>query len=414
MTQDPWDLPIEPKKSIKVVKTEREATETLPSPKQVFVPTQTIKQATEDVWANDDEESTQKKEGKFDILDMPVTDKDFIDEVNFEIFEAILKEKEMLDSKPEPSTDLDPISKQWKDSGDIIVSYSTSDKMYFKGNEIPHCPAKIYGKLIGLEEPATDPIKAGNLFETLLLGGGRDGAQTTELERKQVSQKQKNEAIKKGLPEPEPEMKIDEIRIRHQVERSKIFLFNHKVSIFPNINTQVPIYKIYKGIKIWGHLDLFPTSIIWNGEERIACIDTKLTANLTSSYGKYCWGSPEQMDITQPLMYYFLLEDIDYSINPYLLKILGKERQFENLIFLYYVADYKVAMEKLDCRFFEVLKTPERMQEIRELIRKVHASLEMYKKQGWPASPHYDLCKSCVQNFKAGGRCQFAINSQSI
>lgn len=405
---DPWDNIDTPKVSLikKGVDKKPEKVE--------FTPTQTLRDT--EIWklAHDDV-NPNAKEGKFDVIETIDNDKEFIDEVNAEIMEVLEREKLELETKEsEKIESMDPIADLWKKSGDIIVSYSTIDKIFYKGNEIPHCPAKIYGRTIGLEEPPTEPMMAGSLFETLLLGGGRDGKQTMQIKRKQVSQKAKNEALKKGLPEPEPEMTIDEVRIRQQVDRSKIFFFNHKINIMEGINTQVPVYKIYNGIKIWGHLDLFPTPIIWNGEERLAVIDTKLTGNLSSSFGKYCWAQPDQIDITQAIVYYFLLEDIDYSINPYLLKIFGKERQFQDLIFLYYVADYKVAMDKLDCKFFEVTKTPARMQEIKETIRKTHATLEMYQEQGWPANPHYDLCKNCVQNFKAAGNCQYAINVQTI
>ena len=337
----------------------------------------------------------------------------FIEEANTEINTVIKKEKKKIDI--DTVLDEDSISDKFKKEGKIIVSFSLIDKMFFKGDEIPHCPCKIKAYIDGIQEPPTDPMKAGSLFETLLLGSGRDGAQTLQLDRKQVSQKAKNEAIKKGLPEPEPEMRIDEIRIRHQVEKSKVIFFNHKVNVIPNINTQVPIYKLFADdILVQGHIDLFPTPVIWNGEERIAIIDTKLTGNLSSSFGKYCWGTPEFIDFTQGLVYLYLVDDIDYSINPYLLTILGKERQFRDVIFLYFVADYKVAEDKLQHKFVEVAKTDDRMREVKETIRKCAENIRMYQAQSWPENPSFELCKNCLLNYKLNGPCLKAINNQII
>lgn len=403
---DPWDIPFI-KRSI-ITKQEKQ------EPERAFVPSKTIQQIhiEESPFIISDDPNPYGIQ-KFSIIDVETTEG--FDDINMEINTIIRAEQEevVVEKKDEGFIDNSP-AKNWKKEGHIVISYSLIDKIYFKGEEIPHCPAKIYGDMIGLKTPPTEPKKAGNLFETLLLGGGRDGAQTHQLRRKKVTAKAIREAIKKGLPEPQPEMTIDEVRIRLQVEKSKILFFNHKIMVINNVNTQVPVYKIWNGIKLWGHLDLFPTSIVWNGYHRTAIIDTKLTANLASTFGKYCWGYPEGIDFTQGLMYFFLTEDIDYNLNPYLLKLFGRERQFNDLVFLYYVSDYKVAEEKLRNKFFEVLKTPDRMKELKETIRKCHANMEMYQDQGWPANPTYDVCKDCVQNYICGGKCQYACNNQTI
>lgn len=409
--QDPWDIdPLKERKFIIIKKEEKQ------EPERAFVPSCTVKQAVVEgnfIWPDEafppyyDTNTPQR----FSIIDEPIIGN--YEDINMEINTIIRKEKEedeiVVEKKDEGFIDNSP-AKDWKKQGQIVISYSLIDKMYFKGEEIPHCPAKIYGDMIGLKTPPTDPMIAGNLFETLLLGGGRDGEQTLQLERKQVSQKAIKEAIKAGQPIPEPEMRIDEIRIRMQVERSKILFFNHQIQVIPGVNTQIPIYKIWNGIKIWGHLDLF-SPVIWKGNLEQAIIDTKLTGNLSSNYGKYGWGDTNNIDFTQAIMYYFLFEDIDYDLNPYLLKIFGKEKQFKNLIFLYFVCDYKVAEEKLDSKFFEVQKTTNRIQELKETIRRCHATIEMYVEQGWPANPTYELCKNCVQNYKSGGKCNYACNN---
>ena len=341
-----------------------------------------------------------------------ITDDD-IEESNIEINTVVKEEKKKIHI--DTVFDESSIADIYKKNNKPIVSFSLTDKLFYKGNEIPHCPAKIKAYLDGKQERPTEPMKAGNFFETLLLGGGRDGQQTLQLDRKQVSQKAKNDAIKAGLPEPEPEMRIDEIRIRHQVDKSKIIFFNHKIQVVPDVNTQVLIYKkIGDDILIQGHIDLFPTPIVWNGEEKVAIIDTKLTGNLSSSFGKYCWGTPEFIDFTQALFYFELVDGIDYSINPHLVKMFGKEMQFDNVIFLYYVADYKVSEDKLQCTFFEVSKTPDRMVELKETIRKTAYALDMYRKQDYPANPVFELCKNCILNYKSNGNCKVACNAQII
>ena len=322
--------------------------------------------------------------------------------------------------KAEPDIDKSP----FKDD-DIVISSSLVSEMFYKGNEIEHCARKIHGAyFLGIKTPPTESMEAGNLFESLLLGENRDGKQTTQIRRKVVSQKAKNDALKAGKPVPEAEMRIDEVRIREQVERAKILFYNSKVNVFPGINTQVPVYRVWNGIKIQGHLDLFPTDIVWKGEDCQAIIDVKLTAARASiQVTPYCWLTPNEIDITQPLIYRILLMDIDFSINPYLRKLFqGKEVQMkDDLKFFYFVADYRPGKDKLTgldnplwSDFFEVELTPSRIRDTYEVIRKTNVLMELYKENDYPENPEYERCKKCLLNYKNNGSCMKAINNVLI
>lgn len=298
------------------------------------------------------------------------------------------------------------------------VSSSICSKVLSKGEEIDFCPAKVRAYILeGKDEFSTDSMEKGNFYESLLLGSSRDGTKVLQLERKKVSDKAKREATKKGLPPPEPEMRVDEIRIRTQAQMSEIKLFNHKVQIVKEFNTQVPVFKIWNGIFLEAHLDIFPTPLCLDLDKpddiRIACIDTKLTIDLDSTFPPFCWGKPEEIDITQALMYYFMLEDIDYSINPYLLLINQKERQFPDVQFAYFVAEYR-SDERMKSEFFPVRKTDMRMNEIKEIIRKTASIIEQHNETGWPENPSYNKCKNCPLNPSNNGKCTKAINTNVI
>jgi hypothetical protein len=65
-------------------------------------------------------------------------------------------------------------------------------------------------------------------------------------------------------------------------------------------------------------------------------------------------------------------------------------------------------------KFFEVLKINNRMKEVQEIIRKCHASIDMYKQQSWPTNPQFEFCKNCPLNYKRNGTCKMAVNNQVI
>lgn len=327
MTQDIWD--ISPKK------------------KSLILPQKTVVQAhvEETPLPIEPMEGYFKEEVQVQEIEIPVMT-DRMNEGNMLALTETINEKEMIINsseilKPKPHV---PDFRNDK----LIISYSTPiSKMFYKNNEIEHCPAFIKAIMSGYDMPSNETMDGGNLFETLVLGGGRDGKQTLQLTRKKVSQTQKNLALKKGLPEPQPEMRLDEIRIRMQADVTKINFFKRKIQIFPGLNTQVQVFKRFSdNVIVTGHLDLV-TPIIWEDKLWQSVIDVKATQNFTT-FGHYAWDDIEQMDVTQAILYWWLCQDIDYSINPMLKALKDAGMWFdENLRFFYYVVNYKCSVEKL-------------------------------------------------------------------
>jgi hypothetical protein len=389
MTQDIWD--ISPKK------------------KSLILPQKTVVQAhvEETPLPIEPMEGYFKEEVQVQEIEIPVMT-DRMNEGNMLALTETINEKEMIINsseilKPKPHV---PDFRNDK----LIISYSTPiSKMFYKNNEIEHCPAFIKAIMSGYDMPSNETMDGGNLFETLVLGGGRDWKQTLQLTRKKVSQTQKNLALKKGLPEPQPEMRLDEIRIRMQADVTKINFFKRKIQIFPGLNTQVQVFKRFSdNVIVTGHLDLV-TPIIWEDKLWQSVIDVKATQNFTT-FGHYAWDDIEQMDVTQAILYWWLCQDIDYSINPMLKALKDAGMWFdENLRFFYYVVNYKCSVEKLRSEFIPLNLTPGKIRDLKELIRKCAAAIEHYEATEYLANPKYDRCLVCPLR----NDCKFCIKYQT-
>jgi hypothetical protein len=387
MTQDIWDLS--------------------PAKKSLILPQKTVIQAhvEETPLPEEPNEGFYRDEIQVQEIELSVMT-DRMNEGNTLANTATLEERENIINSSEILRPKPPVPDFRQDK--LIISYSTPISiMFYKNNDQPHCPAMVNALLNGYNTPSSETMDAGKLFETLLLGGGRGGEQTTQLRRKEVSQKAKNDALKKGLPEPKPEMRIDEIRIRLQADRSKVIFFNKKIQILTGLNTQVEVYKRIGNIIVRGTLDLF-TPILWENKIFWTIIDTKITMDFTS-FGKYCWSDPSNIDITQPVLYWWLCQDIDYSINPMLKAMFPDEQQFPDLMTMFFVANYKCREELLRSEFIPVEITVIRIKELQEVIRKTVATIEMYEKEGFLANPDYNRCKECPLI----NECQFAIKYQT-
>lgn len=260
----------------------------------------------------------------------------------------------------------------------MFVSSSLLKKMFFRNEIRDFCPSKLYWCDIVFKyiEPPTLSMQKGLYFESMLLGTTADGSAFKDLPRKQNGDKT-----------------VDQIRIDRQVQNARAVFKSHGMII----NKEGPLknVQVYKRITFPGYskdgieiflemtvdlvtpLDL--AGISYNG----AIVDLKLTGNLNTERGEFCWARPHLMDHTQAFIYSFYLD----------------------LPFFYLVFDYPP--QELSYRFIPVntnVNHPERekamearlrFQETHELIRKAINILLEYSKHGWPTNPTFDNCKTC-------------------
>ena len=294
------------------------------------------------------------------------------------------------------------------------LTQSLISRFLYKGEERElFCPSKTYHiDMIHSHHYRTASMLNGSYFETLCIGSGAGGRITDDLPRKRLVKARELENIKRketGLPEVKGEKTMDQIRIEQQAQRFKILCGKYQISAFEGntqIKVKVPWHK-NPDVLLSAEFDIFPSGIMTNEKlfpedtgMRVAIIDLKLSADIDSKFGEYCWGSAEYLDIIQAMTYHYVArESIKHlDLNPHLLDLLTKpvvnNIKENRLQFYYWVFNYK--KNTLDDRLIKIEWDLKREQELHEAIRKVVSLIEFYEAQSWPTKPQYKLCKECT------------------
>jgi len=283
------------------------------------------------------------------------------------------------------------------------ISSSLIKKFIYKGNEIDHCPKRVYHTTVKRDYPEneSEAMRSGQFFETKCIGSTRDGVRVIDLPRKELSKKQKKEneiEWEKGLaPIHYGEKTIDQIRIEDQV-----MVFKQKVKkymmVIDSFNTQVELrYKLNDQFTLVGHPDIFPTPVMTNSGLKVFCIDLKLTKDIDNTFGDFCWGEPERMDNTQGLIYQFLIKSLNENDNPHLSELLTKPLLSmcnNGLVeFRYWVFGY--GNRSMRDKFVPVRYDKMDDVEIKERIRRTVRIVDGYETYGWKTNPKHSLCHDC-------------------
>lgn len=287
----------------------------------------------------------------------------------------------------------------------LPISQSLIKKFLYKGDERELiCPYRIYATSIAKthSEETLSTLK-GHYFETLCLGGKACCGAVTDLPRKKQSKKIIIENHKReieGLPPIPGDKTLDQVRIEKQAEIFKQLCDKYQVTVTPG-NTQVPITIPWsedeENVLLRMELDIFPTAIITSSGLGLAVIDLKLTANIESTFGEYCWGAPQYLDTIQSIFYLNGVKNLakHINLNPNLKYLLTRPavNLIENnqITFYYWVFGYKKIANKL----IKVRWDATREKELNESINKTISIIEYYEALGWPVKPNYTLCKNC-------------------
>jgi len=288
------------------------------------------------------------------------------------------------------------------------LTQSLISRFLYKGEERElFCPSKTYHiDMIKSHHYRTASMLNGSYFETLCIGSGAGGKITDDLPRKRLVKARELENIKRkqsGLPEIKGDKTMDQIRIEQQAQRFKLLSAKYQVTVEPKGNTQVRItIPWHKNPEIFLSMefDIFPTAIITNEGLKLAIIDLKLTADINASFGEYCWGAPEFMDLIQAYMYHYgarqLINNVD--MNPHIVELLTKPAvsliQQNQLEFYYWVFNYK--KETLEDKLVKVIWDSTKESELHEAVRKTISLIEYWENMNWPTRPQFKLCKECT------------------
>ena len=278
------------------------------------------------------------------------------------------------------------------------------------GEEREYCFRRIYITKVAktMKEPPSEPMLYGKYFETLCLGKS-SGYDVRDLPRKKLTKKMEAEnAVRKVEKKPllQGEKYLDHIRVDDQVTRFKSLVKQHKI-IITDSNVQVPILTEWEqdpDVYLSCEIDIFPTTILLPDEEDgnipkmiAAIIDLKLTSDIHATYGEFCYGSPQFLDLIQAKMYHYMVRNINKKLNPGLSGLISETVQSlidKNAIkFLLWIFNYK--KEVLEDKFIQVKWDKNKEAELHESIRKTISSLEVGEQQKWPTNPVFHLCSKC-------------------
>lgn len=283
------------------------------------------------------------------------------------------------------------------------INQSLIREFLHNNEEREYCYRNIYLTRITrqLKMPVSDAMLAGKYFETKCLGKS-SGYDVKDLPRKKLTKKQIAENAVRKL-EKRPlllgDKYLDHIRIDDQISRFEALCQKHRI-IITDSNVQIKLRTIWENdpdVMLSAELDVFPTTILIDGELEAAIIDLKLTADIHNGYGDYCYGRPEYLDLIQAKMYHYIVRNINTKLNPEMNSIITdsvKSLISQNrILFLLWVFNYKGTV--LEDKFIKVSWDKNKEYELHESIRKTIGILEMGEKTDWPTNPVYNLCKRC-------------------
>lgn len=302
--------------------------------------------------------------------------------------------------------------------GKIIVNQSLIKKIIDRyQNEVEFCPAYIKEVFIKKNKlpislffegkcPEMESMTKGKFFESLCYGSTTDSDLVLDLPRS----KRKGKLFGSKT--------LDQQRIEQQAERFKLRCKTLNVDIVPGHNIHQVIFKRWNDkYMLAGEFDMFPIGIYYEEALRLAIIDLKLTTDVHSTFGSFCWGKPQFMDHIQADMYQYLVRNIDLELNPHLKDVITDRTQDiinrDGILFLYWVFGYREPLEQQEIFVERSYKdengTMHRQNDLNERIRKTIAVLEREEQFGWEEKPVQDNCKYCPLNQRYGGSCKSSI-----
>jgi hypothetical protein len=259
----------------------------------------------------------------------------------------------------------------------IYISNTLINQFFDRGTEKNYCPKRVFEEyMVGRwKKAATDAMNKGSYFETKCIGSGAGGSKVLTLP-----------------PGRGGKISVGQQRIDGQVAKFKMLCDEYGILIQEDFgNTQVKEKKIFDQtdwldivVFLTGEADFISPIDNYRGHKfPMACIDLKLTGDLTSTFGPYSWGNLDFINTQQGTIYHMLFE----------------------MPFFFWVFDYKAKgpENKLIPVNHDInhanpqlaSKAKYRLSSTREVIRKTTNEVAHNFIKGWPAKPEPKLCSGC-------------------
>jgi hypothetical protein len=232
------------------------------------------------------------------------------------------------------------------------------------------CPRKIYVMHIAATHPreVTLSMLKGSYFETQVLG---EDCFEEEKRIKDLPRKRNGEPT------------IDQARIDLQVREFPEALKKYGLRKPKPNGRQIKMSVQLGGITCHGTYD-FVTAMESKdyGSHPVVIVDLKLTKDRDSTFGNFCWGTPENIDQLQGQMY------------PMLFKEFYKAQLPKDYVppFFYLIFDYK---PQFGHKLIPVTYDAYYEDQVMERIRFTHEKLQSFVDSDFPEEPEYEACKTC-------------------
>lgn len=281
----------------------------------------------------------------------------------------------------------------------LRVSSSLIKSMFYLGEPRNVCPKKLYHTRIkgDVIEHKNINMIYGNYFEYLCLGATRSGY------------------IPKRPLLASGKVSVHVERIEEQAMKFPIIIRGYEMIVIKygkpgqRSNTQISAeveWPVELPIKVTVSMTSDFITPIKHGETGFdsAVVDLKLTSDLSSRFGEYCWATPEEMDLTQAVLgsalfdmpFYFLV--FDYK----------KDGRGHKLIPIATKAMFKNGVKPEDENHYQLAKR--RFADLKIVISNVVETILKWDSEGYVENPSYKECKSCPLSPVMGGNCKhFAL-----
>jgi hypothetical protein len=261
---------------------------------------------------------------------------------------------------------------------EINISASLIQRFYHKNEKRDYCPAKQYVMFIEKQFPfePTESMMNGIYLETGLLGEGADGVKVADLPRDKRTGKKKSaqQRIDTHLALWEMRKELHGIMVIPSGDMKNIQL-RHKTEWEYHTDREIKVF-------VYTTIDLLSPIKDKGFDYPMAVIDVKGTGDINSTFGEYCWGTPQHMDHFQGILYSWV----------------------HNLPFVYALFDwskepnYKLIPLITDVEDPDPIKANEartRIKEMKETINNFIKDLINYEEFGWYTNPTANNCNNC-------------------
>ncbi len=272
--------------------------------------------------------------------------------------------------------------------------------MIYKNDINDYCPKRLYETYLtgNYNNPPSLSMEKGLYFESLALGKGRSGS-LFDLPRLINGNKS-----------------IDQQRIDNQAHMFSMVADMYKMSIIKDgklCNVQVPAsmelqIKEYPDVKLklTGGLDIVSPIDVPKTDYKydMAVIDLKLTMSRFNEHGKYCWGVPQYLDLTQGVLYstitglpffYLLFDYKEKTGNGHILIPVATMAMFPNGL-----------QDPKDEQYYNSAK--QRLVDLRVNVKTAVEQVMMIDSQGYPERPSYSNCERCpLSKLYPNGTCEY-------